>query len=114
MNNYNSYTSPAFQQIFVQGIEGARAYQLPYGVTSAILWDAEKDLFYVKKVDAMGRPSIVKTCSYTDYVEPEPVPPVTQMPDIDTSSFVTKEYLNQVLNQLFVGEKGRVVRDESA
>ena len=113
-----SYSRPApypqnmFQQIFVQGIEGARAYQMPYGVNAAILWDSEQDLFYVKQIDAMGRPFIAKTCSYADYTPPEPVhaDPV----NVDTSSFVTKEYLDRVLSQLVLGEKGKVVRDESA
>lgn len=108
-NNYPNL----YQQIFVQGIEGAKAFQMPYGVTTAILWDTEADLFYVKQIDSMGRPFISKTCSYADYIPPEPAP---QQPaeKIDTSNFITKEYLDQVLNQLFVGEKGRVVRDESA
>lgn len=113
-NNQNGGRTTPFmpnmvQQAFVQGIEGARAYPMPYGVNAAILWDAEKDLFYVKQVDNMGRPYIAKTCRYEDY-EPEPQIPVQQ--PVNTEQFVTKEYFDQVLSQLIVGEKGRVVRDE--
>lgn len=113
MNNYGNTVPSPFQQVFVQGLESAKAYQMPYGVNSVILWDTEKDLFYVKQIDALGRPMIVKICSYADYVPPEPEP-VQAAPSVDTSAFITKEYLDQVLNQLFVGEKGRIVRDESA
>jgi len=116
MNNINYrgpyMPTPASQQIFVQGIEAAKAYQIPYGMNAVILWDTEKDLFYVKQLDSMGRPYIAKICSYTDYVEPEPEPAPVQ--NVDTAKFITKEYLDQVLSQLFVGEKGRIVRDESA
>lgn len=105
------YPQNPFQQIFVQGIEGARAYQLPYGVTAAVLWDSEKDLFYLKQVDQMGRPFIAKICSYADYVEPEKTAEDTKQ--IDTSGLVTKEYLDHVLSHLSVGERGRIVIDES-
>lgn len=105
------YPQNPFQQIFVQGIEGARAYQLPYGVTAAVLWDSEKDLFYLKQIDQMGRPFIAKICSYADYEEPK-VEPESNQNGIDTSQFVTKEYLNDVIGRLLVGERGRIVIDE--
>lgn len=117
VNNQNGSRMNVYQQpnlifhAFVQGIEGARAFQMPYGYNTAILWDTESDLFYVKKIDSMGRPYIEKTCHYED-VEPEPATaPIAQ--NIDTTQFITKEYFDQVLSQLIVGEKGRVVRDES-
>ncbi len=113
-NNQNGgRTTPAMpsmvQQAFVSGIEGARAYPMLYGVNVAILWDTDQDLFYVKQVDNMGRPYIAKTCKYEDY-DPEPQFSVQQ--PVDTTQFVTKEYFDQVLSQLIVGEKGKVVRDE--
>lgn len=106
------YPQNPFQQIFVQGIEGARAYQLPYGVTAAVLWDSEKDLFYLKQIDQMGRPFIAKICSYADYEEPK-IEPESNQNGIDSSQFVTKEYLDNILNRLLVGERGRIVIDES-
>lgn len=107
---FNSYPQQnLIFHAFVQGIEGARAFQMPYGYNTAILWDTESDLFYVKKIDQMGRPYIEKTCQYHD-VEPEPA--VSAAQNIDTTQFITKEYFDQVLSQLIVGEKGRVVRDE--
>lgn len=110
--NYQNFQNGRQRMIFhafVQGIEAAKAFQVPYGYDTAILWDTEKDLFYVKRIDQMGRPYIEKTCHYED-VQPDPEVPAVQ--NIDTTQFITKEYFDQVLSQLIVGEKGRVVRDE--
>jgi hypothetical protein len=126
-NNFNPYQNlysynPVYQtpvsqnpynQIFVVGIEGAKAYPLPNGVT-ATLWDSEKNLFYIKQVDAVGRPSIVKICEYNDYVEPTSQQQMNSnyATKEDLSRYLTKEDLDKALSELSVGEKGRVVRNE--
>lgn len=110
---YGTYPINPYQQIFVQGIEGAKAFQMPYGVTAVILWDTEKDLFYLKRLDEMGRPYIAKTCSYADYEEPVPEETVRASAPVNTDGFVTKDYFDSVIKRLSVGERGRIVIDES-
>ena len=103
-----------FNQIFVVGIEGAKAYPLPNN-TTATLWDSEKNLFYVKQIDSMGRPSILKVCEYTDHVEPQPQPAqmsAEYVTKADLSQFLTKADLDKALAELSVGERGRIVRNE--
>lgn len=109
-----NYTQNPYNQIFVVGLEGAKAYPLPNGVT-ATLWDSEKNLFYIKQVDAVGRPSIVKICEYNDYVEPAPTPQKDNpkyATKADLSKYLTKEDLDKALSELSVGERGRIVRNE--
>ena len=58
-NGYNNYAFPQVNYnqpvqapfVYVHGIEGANAYQLPQGVTRQLLWDDEKDSFYVKALE---------------------------------------------------------------
>lgn len=110
---------------YVHGLAGANAYQMPPGVTEDILWDDEKDSFYIKKLDEMGRPKVVAHKDFFDHVEPE-TPPEPEKQDlskyvtredlaqmlsqIDLSSFLTKDHLDKILNELVVGERGKVVR----
>lgn len=110
---------------YVHGLAGANAYQMPPGVTEDILWDVEKDSFYIKKLDEMGRPKVVAHKDFFDHVEPE-TPPEAEKIDtskyvthddlmqmlsqIDLSSFLTKDHLDKALNELVVGERGKVVR----
>ncbi len=102
---------PATQtMVYVKGIEGANAYQMPPGVTEQILWDTDEDIFYVKKLDQMGRPRIVAVKDYFDHVEPEKTEPV-EKPEIDLSKYVTKDDLNKIIQELTVGLGGRIVRN---
>ena len=117
-----------YEPQYVTGIEGANAFQLPPGVTQMILWDTENDSFYIKKLDEIGRPKVVAWKDYTDHVEtkqPEVVaqnnidfsvyPTKKDLEDMlnkfDTSRYLTKEDLNKVIDELFVGERGKVVRN---
>ena len=100
------------QQIFVDGLEGAKAYQLPCNCRT-VLWDSTLPLFYVKQVDAQGRPSIIRTCQYDDFVEKkDPATP----PAVDMANYVTidqlKDYISGVIKELSVGPQGRIVRDD--
>lgn len=104
------YISP-YEPVYVTGIEGANAYQMPAGVTQMFLWDTDKDSFYVKKIDEMGRPRVVAWKDFVDHVEPEkPVQAVSA----DTTNYLTKgefeEMFNKALSELAVGERGRIVR----
>lgn len=101
-------TSPN-NQIFVDGIEGAKAYPLQYG-TTAVLWDASQPLFYIKQVDMQGRPSIAKVCQYEDYVETQQSGQAEPAPDL--SQYATKEYIDKLIEHLSVGAQGRIVRND--
>ena len=113
-DNVGLNTYPRVQAVqtmfYVNGIEGVNAFQLPPGVTEQVLWDADKDTFYVKKIDQMGRPRVVAVKDYFDHVEPEKTEPVTH-PEIDMSQYVTKSDLNKVIQELTVGLGGRIVRN---
>lgn len=118
------YPQQAYEPQYVTGIEGANAFQMPPGVTKIILWDTDKDSFYVKMLDEMGRPKVVAWKDFADHVEPPRE--VQSSPDLsvyptkkdledmldkfDTSKYLTKDDLETALNQLVVGERGRVVR----
>lgn len=71
--NYNNYTNPygygdrytpQYQKpqtgtyAFVNGIEGAKGYQLKPGATSVLLMDADGYLCYMKALDKEGKPII--------------------------------------------------------
>ena len=56
---YNTRQDSSAQQslIRVNGIDGARAYQMPPNSTQA-LFDTDKDILYIKTTDGAGFPSI--------------------------------------------------------
>lgn len=96
--------STAFQQIFVQGEAGAKAFQLPPGCTFATLWDTEAQIFYIKRIDQNGRPFPLEAYDYTPHVDPASQP-------IDLSKYVTTEQLSQYvtvaqLKELLENSKG--------
>lgn len=107
--------------VYVHGIEGANAYQLPQGVTEQILWDDDLDMFYIKKLDQMGRPKVVAWKDFHDHVEPEAKQQDTSafltkedlrdfLNKIGVSNFLTKSDLDKALSELSVGAGGRIVR----
>lgn len=113
----NSYAPPQtampmqpFQQIFVQGEAGARAYQLPPGCNFGILWDAESSTFYIKRIDQNGRPMPLEIYDYAAHVDPP-------APQVDLSQYVTtaqlKQELEEIVGKLSVGSQGRIVLNES-
>ena len=99
---------------FVQGIEGARAYQIPYGFDRVALFDTENDIIYLKAIDDMGRPFIMKAYEYIETDIPGPQA-ATQVPQIDTSNLISKEQLESILSRLYVNPQGRIMlSDESS
>lgn len=77
-------------RIWVQGEVGAKAYLVAPNNTVA-LWDSEKPVIYVKTVSANGMPTM-QIITYTTQKE-EP-----------SNDYVTKEYLDQRLNELMGGK----------
>lgn len=120
------------QPVYVHGLEGANAYQLPMGVMRQILWDDEQPRFYIKALDEFGRPKVVADNDFQPHVEPAKessqvhngeqidfsvYPTKKDLEDFlakfDTSSYVTKDYLDKELGGLTLGAQGRIVRNES-
>lgn len=120
------------QPVYVHGLEGANAYQLPMGVMRQILWDDEQPRFYIKALDEFGRPRVVADNDFQPHVEPTKEEPHTQngeqidfsvyptkkdledfLSKFDTSTYVTRSYLDQALSELTLGTQGRIVRNES-
>lgn len=55
----------------VDGLEGARAFQQKMlASTRYIVWDNQKDVFYVLQKDANGNPARIQICEYTVQYEP--------------------------------------------
>lgn len=78
--------------IWVQGIEGAKAYPvLPGG--AVVLWDTEQNVVYVKIVDMSGIPQPIRTFEYNERVD-------TQQQS-ENKGYVTEERLNEILDEKF-------------
>lgn len=71
---------------YVTGVESVRAMPLPPNCTKFVL-DSEKNIFYIKKTDADGRPTI-KVYQFTDTEEQQKV------------VFATIEQLEQLKQEL--------------
>ena len=57
--NYQpQYQQPVHGFVFVNGIEGARAYQLPPNSEMPLFDEVHDDVMYVKKTDAAGYPTL--------------------------------------------------------
>ena len=85
--------------IWVQGVEGAKAYQIAPN-SNVLLMDSENDgRFYIKTCDNIGMCSL----RYFNYSETSAA--TTKAPEIDTTQFVTKTELASVINDLKEGLK---------
>lgn len=98
---YNQYMNPYTNQYkpnnqtnitWVQGIEAAKAYQLPSS-SSALLMDNENDgIFYIKVSDNIGMCTL-RTFRYEEIVETVPA-------QVDTSIYITKDEFYSELEKL--------------
>ena len=84
---------------WVQGVEGAKAYQLMPNANIMLL-DSENDgIFYIKTSDNVGMCNL-RVFKYEEITEQQKTQPV-----IDTSQFVTKAELEEALNKIRGGYK---------
>jgi len=92
--NYPNYFAPPQQSIlWVQGIEGAKAYPVGAG-NSVLLMDSDNQSMYIKSADQAGVPSL-RIFEYTEITGKK-----EETPKIDTSNFVTREELEEALAKL--------------
>lgn len=81
---------------WVQGIEGAKAYNL-LPKENAILMDSEvNDIFYIKICDDIGRCTLRKFRYKEEFDEP-------QSTALDLSEYVKKSELEALINQMLGG-----------
>lgn len=95
MPNYN-YQNPYMQQhnngiVWVQGIEGAKAYQLSPG-SNVILMDSEDDRFYIKTADNIGMCNL-RIFEFKEITQ-------SKQEKVDTTQFVTREEFNRLVESL--------------
>lgn len=82
--------------VWVQGIEGAKAYLLAPGMTVP-LWDSENQCIYIKSADLNGIPRPLTILDYTIRpAEVEPIAEVSSEPVVDTSQFVSKAEFDEL------------------
>ena len=113
-NSYNSYGYNPYQQqykqyAFVNGIEGAKAFQMPTNQTM-LLMDSDKPIVFMKTTDNMGKANIryfnlteISEAETIKQYQPQPAPEYALKSDI--------EALNDKLDKLLgsitpISEKG--------
>ena len=86
--------------VWVQGVEGAKAYQLMPN-SNTVLMDSENDgIFYIKTSDNVGMCNL-RVFKYEEVTE-------QPKPQIDTSQFVTREELQEALAKIGVAHEQTV------
>lgn len=79
---------------WVQGVEGAKAYVVPAGV-SALLMDSEKERFYIKGSDASGMPLPLRVFEYKEIKEDDSMPSEKGM-----DRYVTKDEFEKFKSEI--------------
>lgn len=101
-NQYSPYMPNQNSIIWVQGIEGAKAYQLMPN-SNALLLDSENDgVFYIKLCDSVGMCTL-RTFKYEEVIECHK----NDVPIPDLEQFVTKEEFTKAINELKEAMNGK-------
>ena len=102
-NNYNQFPQQLNQPqmttqnlIRVNGIDGAKAYQMPANSTVA-LFDNNEDIMYIKTTDGAGFPAI-RTFAFNEVV-------ANTNPIQDTADYVTRDEFNKLKEELLNGKQ---------
>lgn len=102
-NQFSSYFSPTQAQgaptnniIWVQGIEGAKAWQLNPNSMSILLDSEVEGKMYIKVSDNIGMSSL-RVFDYTEVAQPSNV---TVNKDLDLSSYVRKDELSFLIKEM--------------
>lgn len=100
-SQYNNYMPQTRNGInWVQGVEGAKAYQLMPN-TNTVLMDSENDnIFYIKVCDSVGMCSL-RTFKYEEITN---FGKQTEN-NVDLSQYVTRDELSSILEELKYGKQ---------
>lgn len=98
MNNYMTRMNQNLSIIWVQGIEGAKAYQMPPNSQAVLLDNDNEGVMYIKICDNVG----MCTLRIFDYVER--TTKLNNSVEIDTSQFVRRDELKSIIEQMVKGE----------
>ena len=75
MNNYTMQQASPI--VWVQGIEQAKALNMPYNSKIAVAFDKDNDIMYITQLDEMSRPT-TKAYTFSPFVEAPPIQPVSR------------------------------------
>ena len=99
-NSVMATSTPTNNILWVNGIEGAKAWQLNPN-SMVILLDSETEgKMYIKVSDNIG----MSTLRIFNYVEEITPPPVTNNHDLDLSQYVKKNELGELIKELVTNE----------
>ena len=104
MNNQQIFPQEQPQNLIrVNGIDGAKAYQMPANSTVA-LFDSNEDVMYVKSTDGAGFPSI-RTFSFIEKLNVE-----GKSPDVE---YISREEFEEFKKELMNNGKQSISRSKS-
>ena len=118
-NQFSSYFNPANgvgtstnNIIWVQGIEGAKAWQLNPN-SMVILLDSEAEgKMYIKVSDNIGMSSL-RIFNYTEVVQQTSSENVTESQGMDLSQFVKKDELSSLIKEVLDEQFVSTIKSES-
>lgn len=88
--------------VWVQGIEGAKAYQLAPNSNVVLLDSDNEGIFYIKVSDNVGMCNL-RTFNFVEVTNQPQQPPAVS--EVDMSNYVTKEELQEALQAIKGGNK---------
>ena len=94
---------PCQNLIRVNGIDGAKAYQMPANSTVA-LFDSNNDIMYVKSTDGAGFPSI-RTFSFTETKE--------EVKQAENTDYISRQEFEDFKKELMNNGKQSIQRTKS-
>ena len=104
MNNQQIYPQEQTQNLIrVNGIDGAKTYQMPANSTVA-LFDCNEDIMYIKTTDGAGFPSI-RTFAFTEVKEQNKL-----IPQVD---YISREEFEEFKKELMNNGKQSISRSKS-
>lgn len=106
LQNNNAFQNNQSSIVWVQGIEGAKAYPVATG-NSVLLMDSEESVFYIKTTDPSGMPQPLRVYDYTERMAKAEA-------NVDMSSYVTRDELEERLKKITAkkSKKKKEVEDE--
>lgn len=103
-NNQQFFTQEPCQNLIrVNGIDGAKAYQMPANSTVA-LFDSNNDIMYVKSTDGAGFPSI-RTFSFTETKE--------ESKQVENTDYISRQEFEDFKKELMNNGKQSIQRTKS-